>query len=204
MKKSLVILVVVLMLFCFTKNVFAAESTFNIGFDYLSSSTVEVIGTDWYHAYMTGYILNVEYLTDSYKLELNYGNLDTGFIDGQVALTEIMGGYKVVNGVYIILNIYNQYSSTYSDAITGSLVGVDGSFHLKRNMFIEGFVEVSAPYAADIWGLPCSIFEYGFQFAQPLNDKVNTHFSYRSLKATTDLGSYYIGTMSSLGVTYSF
>ena len=215
MKKSLVILVAVLMLICFTKNIFAAENTFNIGFDHLSSSTAEVMGNHWLHTYMTGDILKLEYLADYYKVELNYANLDTGFIDGKVALTEIIGGYKVFDGVFIILNMYKQNSSTYDDAITGYLAGIDGTYHLKNNMSIKGFVEVSLPYEArkwgipvnilaDIWGFRCNIFDYGFQFSQSITDKVNIHFSFRSLKATVNLDSYYIGTMSSLGVTYSF
>lgn len=204
MKKSLVILVIALMLICFTQNVFAAENTFNVGFDYLTSSTAEIIGTGWYHIYMTGYIFNIEYLADTYKFGLNFGSLDTGIMDGQVTLVEIIGGYKVADGIYIILNKFNQNSTTYGDAITGILVGVDGSYHLRSNISIEGFVEASSPNGADIWGLPCSIFDYGFQFRQLINDKVDIHFGYRSFKATTYLGTYYIETMSSLGVTYAF
>jgi hypothetical protein len=193
--------------FCFKKNVFAAESTFNISFDYLSSSTAEFMCIDWLHKYMTGNILKVEYLADSYKLELKYANLDTDSLDGQVAFTEIIGGYKVANGVFIILNIFNQYSLTYGDAISGNLAGVDGILHLKSNMSIEGFVEVSLPYSADILHYSGSIFDYGFQFTQSINDRISIHFSYRSLKATEDLSPYYpyyIATMSSFGVTYSF
>lgn len=208
MKKLLVILAVITMVFCYTT--IAAANT--VYFDYMPDGefTPETPNSDG----VTQFSLEADIPFEQFKFGFEYLSGTEEYNDGSEDLDwdgyQVDFGYSFVtndtSNVAVILG-YNSKSFNTDADITGFVLGLDASVELSKNMLFDFGVafglngEISQPGQPDV---DTDILNYKLRFTYLFNENMGASLGYRcdSLDPDDDVKSDIKG--FTLGFVYKF
>jgi hypothetical protein len=187
MKKSFLVLFIILLITLSATSVIAADNKFQVGLDYAVSSKIDTNMSGSNQTIdCTSYILNGEYLIDNFKLGVNWASLKLN--SGDETFTELKGGYQIVDNIFITLTYYKHDWTVLSTGgtTTAYMAGGDALFPVADKFSIGGI------FGYSLLGASCSgsdfssyidpkvtVTQYGLKFKYQVSDSINVNLKYR-------------------------
>lgn len=143
MKKLITLVLVCLMCLAFGANSFAGTAYL----DLLTNGELDYDGEDFD---FSGTIIGIDFPTNSFKLGFEYvdGSVDVGRFNTDLTQTELKGGYKFADDLYVTLGMLDgdwEDEATYDSV----MLGLDLSKKITKELLLEGSVALSLSGSVD-------------------------------------------------------
>lgn len=142
MKKLVTLVLVSMMCLAFGVNCLAGTAYL----DFIPNGELDYIGEED----LSGHVVGIDFPTNNFKVGFEYfnGSVDVGPFDVDLTQTELKGGYKVANGLYVTLAMVDgdlEDEATY----VSMMLGLDLATKISKELLLEGLVAVSLSGSVD-------------------------------------------------------